>query len=117
MKPDAFSRHSSPRNREAPAWDCPLVGGSSRLMAAICGRAPTQDGVRPFSSRCPSRRQHLERRARRAATGAYFGGGSRGLLPLDGIDEEGTLAQIKALRRTLFDPKVTGHRGRIVKNT
>src|ERR1700730_9058287 len=58
MKPNAFSRHSSPRNREAPAWDCPLVGGSSRLMAAICGRAPTQDGVRPFSSRCPSRRCH-----------------------------------------------------------
>jgi hypothetical protein len=34
-----------------------------------------------------------------------------------GIDEEGTLAQIKALRRTLFDPKVTEHRRRIVKNT
>jgi class 3 adenylate cyclase len=38
-------------------------------------------------------------------------------LPLDGIDEEGTLAQIKALRRTLFDPKVTVHHGRIFKNT
>ncbi len=34
-----------------------------------------------------------------------------------GIDEEGTLAQLKALRKTLFDPKVTDHRGRIVKNT
>jgi TolB-like protein len=38
-------------------------------------------------------------------------------LPLIGIDEEGTLAQLKALRKTLFDPKVTDHRGRIVKNT
>ena len=68
MKPSAFSRHSSPRNRKAPAWDCPSVGGSSRLMAAICGRAPTQDGVRPFSSRCPSRRQrpHLITHDRRA---------------------------------------------------
>jgi TolB-like protein/class 3 adenylate cyclase len=36
---------------------------------------------------------------------------------LIGIDEEGTLAQLKALRKTLFDPKVTDHRGRIVKNT
>jgi adenylate cyclase len=36
---------------------------------------------------------------------------------LIGIDEEGTHAQLKALRKTLFDPKVTDHRGRIVKNT
>ena len=36
---------------------------------------------------------------------------------LIGIDEEGTLAQLKALRKTLFDPKVADHRGRIVKNT
>src|ERR1700738_759835 len=57
MKPSAFSRHSSPRNREAPAWGCPLVGGSSRLLGATIGRAPTQDGVRLFSSRCPPRRQ------------------------------------------------------------
>src|SRR5260370_20119060 len=57
MKRSAFSRRSSPRNRGAPAWDCPLVGGSSRRMAAVWGRAPTLDGVRPFNSRCPSRRQ------------------------------------------------------------
>jgi adenylate cyclase len=36
---------------------------------------------------------------------------------LIGIDEEGTLAQLKALRKTLFDPKVAEHHGRIVKNT
>ena len=34
-----------------------------------------------------------------------------------GIDEEGALAQLKALRKTLFDPKISDHRGRIVKNT
>jgi class 3 adenylate cyclase len=33
------------------------------------------------------------------------------------IDEEGTLAQLKALIKTLLDPKITDHRGRIVKNT
>ena len=36
---------------------------------------------------------------------------------LVGIDEEGTLAALKALRKSLIDPKVTEHRGRIVKNT
>ncbi len=36
---------------------------------------------------------------------------------LIGIDEEGTLAQLKALRKTLFDPKIAQHHGRIVKNT
>src|SRR3981081_2346629 len=102
MKPNAFSRHSSPPNREAPAWDCPLVGGSSRLMAAICGRPPTRDGVRRFSSRCPSRRPNLERRARRAATGGYLAADVAGSCRLMGMDEEGTLAQIAALGRTLL---------------
>ncbi|UPJ54647.1 adenylate/guanylate cyclase domain-containing protein [Bradyrhizobium sp. 200] len=36
---------------------------------------------------------------------------------LIGIDEEGTLARLKALRRTLFDPKIGEHHGRVVKNT
>ena len=36
---------------------------------------------------------------------------------LVGIDEEGTLAALKALRKSLIDPTVTEHRGRIVKNT
>jgi adenylate cyclase len=36
---------------------------------------------------------------------------------LVGIDEEGTLAALKALRKSLIDPKITEHRGRIVKNT
>src|SRR5262249_2264373 len=34
-----------------------------------------------------------------------------------GADEEGTLAQLKAHRRALVDPKITEHRGRIVKTT
>jgi adenylate cyclase len=32
-------------------------------------------------------------------------------------DEEGTLARLKALRAELIDPKIAGHRGRIVKTT
>jgi adenylate cyclase len=36
---------------------------------------------------------------------------------LMGVDEEGTLAQLKAHRRTLVDPKIAEHRGRIVKTT
>jgi adenylate cyclase len=36
---------------------------------------------------------------------------------LMGADEEGTLAQLKGHRRALVDPKITEHRGRIVKTT
>jgi adenylate cyclase len=36
---------------------------------------------------------------------------------LMGVDEEGTLARLKALRRELADPKIKEHRGRIVKTT
>ena len=56
--------------------------------------------------------EHVERRLA-AILAADVAGSCR----LIGIDEEGTLAQLKALRKTLFDPKVADHRGRIVKNT
>ena len=36
---------------------------------------------------------------------------------LMGADEEGTLAELKAIRRELSDPKIKEHRGRIVKTT
>jgi adenylate cyclase len=36
---------------------------------------------------------------------------------LMGRDEEGTLTQLKAFRRTLVDPTIAAHRGRIVKTT
>jgi class 3 adenylate cyclase/tetratricopeptide (TPR) repeat protein len=36
---------------------------------------------------------------------------------LIGTDEEGTVEQLQALRKVLFDPKVSDYRGRIVKNT
>ena len=34
-----------------------------------------------------------------------------------GVDEEGTLARLKACRRDLIDPCIAQHRGRIVKTT
>src|SRR5262244_162079 len=36
---------------------------------------------------------------------------------LMGLDEEGTLAALKAHRRELIDPKIAEHHGRIVKTT
>ena len=36
---------------------------------------------------------------------------------LMGLDEERTLAQLKALRKTLIDPAIAAHRGRIVKTS
>jgi adenylate cyclase len=36
---------------------------------------------------------------------------------LMGVDEEGTLRQLKGHRKELVDPKITEHRGRIVKTT
>jgi class 3 adenylate cyclase len=36
---------------------------------------------------------------------------------LMGADEEGTLAQLKAHRQALVDPKIAEHRGRVVKTT
>jgi adenylate cyclase len=36
---------------------------------------------------------------------------------LMGVDEEGTLARLKAVRKALVDPTIAAHRGRIVKTT
>jgi adenylate cyclase len=56
--------------------------------------------------------EHVERRL-----AAILAADVVGSCRLIGIDEEGTLAQLKALRKTLFDPKIAQHHGRIVKNT
>src|SRR5215472_16438219 len=36
---------------------------------------------------------------------------------LMGVDEEGTLERLKALRREFVDPKIAEHKGRLVKTT
>jgi len=48
---------------------------------------------------------------------AIFAGDIAGYSRLMGADEEGTLSQLKAHRKELIDPKITEHRGRIVKTT
>jgi adenylate cyclase len=48
---------------------------------------------------------------------AILAGDIAGYSRLMGIDEEGTLRQLKAHRKELIDPKITEHRGRIVKTT
>jgi TolB-like protein/class 3 adenylate cyclase/Flp pilus assembly protein TadD len=56
-----------------------------------------------------------ERVDRRLA--AIFAGDVAGYSRLMGVDEEGTLRQLKVHRKELVDPKITEHRGRIVKTT
>jgi TolB-like protein/class 3 adenylate cyclase/tetratricopeptide (TPR) repeat protein len=59
-----------------------------------------------------SGRERVERRLM-AILAADVAGYSR----LMGEDEEGTLAALKAIRREVSDPKITEHRGRVVKTT
>ena len=56
--------------------------------------------------------ERLERRLA-AVLAADVAGYSR----LMGLDEKGTLARLKALRKALVDPAIASHRGRIVKTT
>lgn len=48
---------------------------------------------------------------------AIWAGDIAGYSRLMGVDEEGTLSQLKAHRKELVNPKITEHRGRIVKTT
>src|ERR1700738_1245728 len=57
-------------------------------------------------------RERVDRR-RAAILAADVAGYSR----LMGEDEEGTLARLKSCRQVLVDPKISEHRGRIVKTT
>src|SRR6266487_5395383 len=66
----------------------------------------------PASRGCVLSSEHVERRL-----AAILAADVVGSCSLIGIDEEGTLAQLKALRKTLFDPKIAEHCGRVVKNT
>jgi TolB-like protein/tetratricopeptide (TPR) repeat protein len=66
----------------------------------------------PPRGRAALANERVERRLT-AVLAADVAGYSR----LMGADEEGTLAQLKAHRHVLVDPKITEHRGRIVKTT
>src|SRR5262245_3825732 len=69
---------------------------------------PTLKSVRGFSMA----EDRVDRRLA-AILAADIAGYSR----LMGVDDEGTLRQLKAHRKELVDPKITEHRGRIVKTT
>src|SRR3954469_23980520 len=56
---------------------------------------------------------HQAKRKLAAVLAADVAGYSR----LMGADEEGTLARLKVVRKTLVDPVIANHRGRIVKTT
>ncbi len=60
----------------------------------------------------PGDRERVERRL-----AAIFAADVAGYSRLMGADEEGTHAALTALRREVADPKIAGHRGRIVKTT
>src|SRR5438876_386399 len=68
--------------------------------------------VFPEPRGCILSSEHVERRL-----AAILAADVVGSCRLMGIDEEGTLARLKALRRTIFDPKIAEHHGRVVKNT
>jgi adenylate cyclase len=57
-----------------------------------------------------------EARVERRLT-AIFAGDVAGYSRLMGVDEEDTLARLNAHRREFLDPKISEHRGRIVKRT
>src|SRR5258705_3020902 len=83
--------------------------GHSRTSAHNCAIEPS---VFPEPGGCILNSEHVQRRL-----AAILAADVVGSCRLIGIDEEGTLAQLKALRKTLFDPKIAEHHGRIVKNT
>jgi adenylate cyclase len=70
------------------------------------------DGIASVSGAAGLASERVERRLT-AILAADVAGYSR----LMGVDEEGTLAGLKAHRRELVDPKIAEHRGRIVKTT
>jgi adenylate cyclase len=60
--------------------------------------------------------ERVERRLA-AVLAAVLAADVAGYSRLMGADEEGTLARLKAFRRSLVDPAIAAHRGRIVKTT
>src|SRR6266446_3850288 len=69
-------------------------------------------GVQSLEPGCVVSSERVERRLA-AVLAADVAGYSR----LMGRDEEGTLADLKRFRKTLVDPAIATHRGRIVKTS
>src|SRR5262250_844171 len=76
------------------------------------GRPADPERVYIYARRCALPNARVERRLT-AILAADVAGYSR----LTGMDEEGTHAQLVDHLRSLVDPKIAEHRGRVVKNT
>jgi adenylate cyclase len=74
----------------------------------------SQKGVDFFS--LSGRRTVVTERVERRLS-AILAADVTGYSRLMGLDEEGTLAQLKAHRLALIDPKIAEHRGRIAPET
>src|SRR5260221_4084876 len=99
---------TSPRS---DLWQCWLTG---RLTGAGPSTGPQLGVLRRLevSAMAASGQDRIERRLA-AILAADVAGYSR----LTGLDEEGTHVQLQDHLRTLVDPKIAEHRGRVVKNT
>src|SRR5260221_8777533 len=99
---------TSPRS---DLWQCWLTG---RLTGAGPSTGPQLGVLRRLevSAMAASGQDRIERRLA-AILAADVAGYSR----LTGVDEEGTHVQLQDHLRTLVDPKIAEHRGRVVKNT
>src|SRR5262249_7509424 len=107
----AHMRHGLAPVQEAPALtSCKTRDVSGPTNACGTSMLGSPDCRFPGSDRMPE-----DRVDRRLA--AIFAGDIAGYSRLMGTDEEGTLRQLKAHRKELVDPKITEHRGRIVKTT
>jgi adenylate cyclase len=107
--PNPFQRATAARSLVVPPAVATVIRPKSRTDAHVstcyfCANV----GLR-------GRRMPEERVDRRLA--AIWAGDIAGYSRLMGVDEEGTLRQLKAHRKELVDPKITEHRGRIVKTT
>src|SRR5580704_9517709 len=89
----------------------PLIAFRPRSKVNLCDRPAAQVSPgRPLE--VPLSEERIERRLA-AILAVDVAGYSR----LMGVDEEGTLTALKAIRREVGDPKIAEHRGRIVKTT
>ena len=93
-----------------PGPACALID-RRRLLPPLRGRRTIALFGSPYAVSA-LKEDRVERRLA-AILAADVAGYSR----LMGIDEEGTLAALKGHRRVVIDPKITEHRGRIVKTT
>lgn len=86
--------------------------GPAPIFAPMWLRGQIGEGVAEAHGRVGLSVEHVERRLT-----AILAADIAGYSLLMGNDEEGTLAQLKALRHALVDRKINEHHGRIVKTT